>query len=180
MPGRHELPDAHRGLHLFVTPYRDTDTVRKRMSWSLPRKKVLVPWDFSAASAEALEAALTFVMEPKDVTVLHAVEPLGAIATMGEQRNREAQEALAETLVKVRESVNASGHPNVIAAVRFGEAHHAISEYVTEHDFELIVMPSRRRKGLKRLLLGSVSEQVVRNVPVPVLLLRAENEDDDE
>ena len=40
-----------------MTPYRDTDTVRKPMSWSLPRKKVLVPWDFSAASAEALDAA---------------------------------------------------------------------------------------------------------------------------
>lgn len=163
-----------------MTPYRDTDTVRGRMSWSLPRKKVLVPWDFSAASAEALEAALTLVMEPKHVTVLHAVEPFGAIATMGEQRNREAKEALAETLVKVRESVNATGHPDVVAAVRFGDAPAAISEYVNEHDFELIVMPSRRRKGLKRLLLGSVSEQVVRNVPVPVLLLRAENEDDDE
>ena len=150
------------------------------MSWSLPRKKVLVPWDFSAASAEALQAALTFVAQPSDITVLHAVEPLGAIATMGEQRNREAQDALAETLAKVRESVDATGHTEVTAAVRYGTAPEAIAEYVNEHDFELIVMPSRRRKGLKRLLLGSVSEQVVRNVPVPVLLLRAEQEDDED
>lgn len=149
------------------------------MSWSLPRKKVLVPWDFSAAGAEALEAALTMVSDPGDVTVLHAVEPLGAIATMGEQRNREAKDALAETLAKVREAVDAIGHNQVTAAVRFGAAHDAIADYVTEHGFELIVMPSRRRKGLKRLLLGSVSEQVVRNVPVPVLLLRAQNEDED-
>lgn len=149
------------------------------MSWSLPKKKVLVPWDFSAACLEALEAALTMVELPGDVTVLHAVEPSGAIATMSEQRNRDAQEDLAETLVKVREAVNATGHDQVAAAVRFGSASDAIAEYATEHEFDLIVMPSRRRKGLKRLLLGSVSEQVVRNVPVPVLLLRASNEDDE-
>ena len=150
------------------------------MSWSLPKKKVLVPWDFSNASVEALHAALSFVADPSDVTVLHAVEPFGAIATMGEQRNREAQDALADTLAKVRTSVDAAGHSKAVAAVRFGKAAEAIAEYVNEHGFELIVMPSRRRKGLKRILLGSVSEQVVRNVPVPVLLLRAENEDDDE
>lgn len=162
-----------------MTPYRDTDTVRARMSWSLPKNKVLVPWDFSSASIEALHAALSFVADPRHITVLHAVEPYGAIATMGEQRNREAQDALAETLAKVRQSVDATGHNEVSAAVRFGKAAEAIAEYVTEHEFELIVMPSRRRKGLKRLLMGSVSEEVVRNVPVPVLLLRAQNEDEE-
>lgn len=173
------MSDPPDGIHLFVTPYREADTVRRPMSWSLPCKKVLVPWDFSAASTEALEAALTLVMHPKDVTALHAVEPLGAIATMGEQRNREAQDALGDTLAKVRTSVDATGHPDVVVAVRYGDAADAISEYAGEHDFELIVMPSRRRRGLKRLLLGSVSEQVVRSVPLPVLLLRARNEDDE-
>ena len=162
-----------------MTLPQDTDTVGSHMSWSLPKKKVLVPWDFSAACIEALEAALTMVERPGDVTALHAVEPSGAIATMSEQRNRDAQEELAETLGKVRDSINASGHEQVAAAVRIGGAADAIAEYATEHNFELIVMPSRRRKGLKRLLLGSVSEQVVRNVPVPVLLLRASNEDDE-
>lgn len=173
------MPHAHRRLHLFVTLPPDPDTVPPLMSWSLPKKKVLVPWDFSAASLEALEAALTMVERPGDVTVLHAVEPSGAIATMSEQRNRDAQEDLAETLATVRDAVNATGHEQVAVVVRFGGASDAIAEYATEHDYELIVMPSRRRKGLKRLLLGSVSEQVVRNVPVPVLLLRASNEDDE-
>ncbi len=162
-----------------MTPYRDTDTFRSRMSWSLQKKSVLVPWDFSDASAEALEAALSFVLHPRDVTVLHAVVPFGAISTLGEKKNREAQDALAETLAKVRVSVDATGHKDVAAAVRYGEAPDAIAEYVQEHGFELIVMPSRRRKGLKRLLLGSVAEQVVRNVPIPVLMLRAEQEDDE-
>ena len=70
MPRWHELPDAHRGLHLFVTPYRDTDTVRGRMSWSLPRKKVLVPWDFSAASAEGRGAVKMSPSLPKPSTTL--------------------------------------------------------------------------------------------------------------
>ena len=173
------MPHTDGQLHLFVTTPADTDTVPTPMSWSLPKKKVLVPWDFSAASLEALEAALTLVEQAGDVTVLHAVEPSGAIATMSEQRNRDAQDALAETLAKVRAAVNATGNEHVAVTVRFGSASDAIADYATENNFDLIVMPSRRRKGLKRLLLGSVSEQVVRNVPVPVLLLRAANEDDE-
>lgn len=148
------------------------------MAWSLPKKKVLVPWDFSRAGHEALEAALTMVMHPRDVVAMHAVEPLGAIATMGDKRNRDAREALAETLETVRESLDKAGHNEVGAAVRFGVAHEAISEYVTEHEFELVVMPSHRRTGVKRLLLGSVAEQVLRNVPVPVLMLRASEDED--
>ena len=127
---------------------------------------------------EAIEAALTMVMHPRDVVALHAVEPLGAIATMGDKRNRDAREAMAETLDSVREALDKAGHPEVGAAVRYGAAHEAISEYVTEHDFELVVMPTHRRTGVKRLLLGSVAEQVLRSVPVPMLMLRATEDED--
>ena len=38
---------------------------------------------------------------------------------------------------------------------------------------DLIVIGTHGRRGLKRLALGSDAEQVVRNSPVPVLLVRA-------
>ncbi len=148
------------------------------MGWSFPKRKVLVPWDFSRASEEALHAALSMVSQPGDITALHAVEPLGPMATLGERRNRDAREALAETLDKVRASLDEAGQPEVVASVRYGVAPEAITEYVNEHGVELIVMPSHRRTGVKRLLLGSVAEQVLRNVPVPVLMLRATTDEE--
>lgn len=161
-----------------MTTYRRADTVEDAMTWTLPKKSVLVPWDFSKASCEALQAALSLVLHPRDVTVVHVVEPVSPIATMGEERNREARENLEETLSKVRESVATLGHDQVAVAVRFGVVHEEIAEYAVERGFELIVMPSHRRTGVKRLLLGSVAEQVLRNVPVPVLMLRAHEDED--
>ena len=149
------------------------------MTWSLPRKKVVVPWDFSKAAAEAVGAALTMVADPKDLTVVHAVEPVGQFATFGEEKNLEARMHLSETLDKVRIALDQRGHNTVAAAVRAGVAAHAIAEYCAEHDVDLVVMPSNRRSGVKRFFLGSVTEQVLRRVECPVLVLRA-SEDEDE
>ena len=47
-----------------------------------------------------------------------------------------------------------------------------IGRYVTEVGAELIVIPSHGYGGFKRLLLGSVAEQVVRSADCAVLILR--------
>jgi nucleotide-binding universal stress UspA family protein len=150
------------------------------MNWSLPRKNVVVPWDFSEAAAEAVAAALTMVADPKDLTVLHAVEPVGQFATFGEEKNLDARRHLAETLDKMRAALDKLGYDTIAAAVRDGVAPQAIAEYVAEHDVDLVVMPSNRRSGVKRLFLGSVTEQVLRRVECPVLVLRATVDEDDD
>lgn len=48
----------------------------------------------------------------------------------------------------------------------------AIVEYAKKHDIELIVMATHGRSGLKHLLMGSVSEQVLRGASCPVLVIR--------
>ena len=45
------------------------------MSW-LPRKKVVVPVDFSESSADAVREALQLVGSPTDLHVLHVLMPL--------------------------------------------------------------------------------------------------------
>jgi len=47
---------------------------------------------------------------------------------------------------------------------------HAIVEYAKEHRADYIAMATHGRSGLRRLLLGSVAELVVRHATVPVLL----------
>ena len=47
-----------------------------------------------------------------------------------------------------------------------------IVEYVETHDVDHVVIGSHGRKGLSRVLLGSVAELVVRRSPVPVTVVR--------
>ena len=53
------------------------------MSW-LPKKTVVVPVDFSTASAQALKTASEFVAQPQDLHVIHVAMP-PAVITSGEE-----------------------------------------------------------------------------------------------
>ena len=46
-------------------------------------------------------------------------------------------------------------------------------DYAAEHDIDLIVMGSHGRTGVKRMVLGSVTEAVMRAAPCPVLVVKA-------
>lgn len=56
--------------------------------------------------------------------------------------------------------------------VEFGEPAEEIINFVHHHDVDLVAMATHGRSGLSHLVLGSVAEQVLRNVRVPVLLVR--------
>jgi nucleotide-binding universal stress UspA family protein len=45
-----------------------------------------------------------------------------------------------------------------------------IVEFIKEGDYDLLVMGSRGLSGLKRVLLGSTSSQVLRRAEVPILI----------
>ena len=52
-----------------------------------------------------------------------------------------------------------------------GEVPEVLSRLVREHDIDLIVIGTGGRKGLEKLLLGSVAEEVFRNAGCPVLTM---------
>ncbi|MCO8266600.1 universal stress protein [Haloferax sp. AB510] len=60
-----------------------------------------------------------------------------------------------------------------VGAVRRGAPHETILDYAAEHGAEVIAMATHGRTGVERVLLGSVTERVVRTAPVPVLTVRA-------
>jgi nucleotide-binding universal stress UspA family protein len=57
--------------------------------------------------------------------------------------------------------------------VRYGDPVEEILDHVTWDHIDLIAMATHGRTGLKRVVLGSVAEHVLRRAPVPMLLLRA-------
>lgn len=60
----------------------------------------------------------------------------------------------------------------VSVAVRFGNPAQEIVDFVEQESVDLIAMTTHGRSGLGRLIFGSVADRVLRNVSVPVLLLR--------
>ena len=60
----------------------------------------------------------------------------------------------------------------VETAILEGAADEKIVEYSRENGIDLIVMNTHGHSGFKRLIMGSVTDRVIRSVEVPVLVLR--------
>jgi len=63
--------------------------------------------------------------------------------------------------------------------VAAGRPHAAIADYADDHDVDLIVMGSHGRAGVKRALLGSVTERVLRSSSRPVMVVDVQSEADE-
>ena len=68
----------------------------------------------------------------------------------------------------------ACGSIFVLTAVRVGRPDAEIVALAEEVEARLIVLGSRGRSGVRRALMGSVSDSVVRHAHCPVLIVRQE------
>jgi nucleotide-binding universal stress UspA family protein len=148
-----------------------------------PDRRVLVPVDGSPLSRRALEYALS-EHNPEAVTVLHVIDPSEpAYSALEEVDVREeplhgseewyerAETAAEELLADVRGEVSA-GDVDIETAVETGDPPQVIADRAAAGGFDHIVMGSHGRRGLDRLLLGSVAETVVHRSPVTVTVVR--------
>ncbi len=67
--------------------------------------------------------------------------------------------------------------PDAETHVLRGIPGHALCDFAKEVSASALVMGSRGRGGVKRALLGSVSDYVVRNAPCPVVVIGPEVDD---
>lgn len=146
----------------------------------MPFREILVPIDFSDSAQNALRLAVRVAQEGKArLTVMHvgivphfyATElgmagPAGPLfSQMSDEVNREQRRRLdelcdrelPEDLIQVR-------------LIREGFAPEEINAQVADGGHDLVVMGTHGRTGIQRALLGSVTERVVRECPVPVLV----------
>lgn len=139
-----------------------------------PFRHALVPVDFSARSAHAFDLAKEVVVRDGRVTLLHVIElPVpfgGAIPTeFALDLDRRASDALE----KEARREPTFQRPAIDTSSRVGnpgsQILHALESDAT---IDLVVMGSEGRTGIKRALLGSVAEKVVRHAHVPVLVVR--------
>ena len=148
-------------------------------------KRILVPVDGSPTSAKGLKEAIKLATAAKGraharLRLLHVVEEYAAFtapeigADIGPVL--EAMKAGGRrTLARMQRSARSAGaRPETALMEDFaGRVAEAIVKEAKRWRADLIVMGTHGRRGVKRVLLGSDAELVVRYSPVPVLLVPA-------
>ncbi len=147
--------------------------------------KILVPYDFSVFSKMALrQAARLARLYEASLHVLH-VEALHEIPVLDQATGAER----AEQLRKRIEGEHAEGEYSDESSLLKGlVVHYAVSydfspgpsilQYAGQYDVDLIVVGTHGRRGIGRVFLGSVAEEIVRLAHCPVMTVR-ENETSD-
>ncbi|WP_158055381.1 universal stress protein [Halorussus halophilus] len=145
-------------------------------------ERILVPTDGSETAERAVEEALGVAEKfDADVQTLYVVDTDAVEVSLGaeqvdriragrfgemddlEARAHEATEYVAE---QGRErGIDVEEH------FRGGQPHRVIANFADDHDVDLVVMGSHGRSGVKRMLLGSVTERVLRSTHRSVLVV---------
>ncbi|MEO8453380.1 MAG: universal stress protein [Gemmatimonadota bacterium] len=143
-------------------------------------QRVLVPVDLSAPSETILDALRPIAQATQaHLTLLHIVEPmLGPAAALPystaldpeaiETRRVEAERDLDRLAGELR-AVGISVATKVVVGLGIAETVLDISE---SHRFDLVALSTNGAGGLKRFLLGSVADKVIRGGVKPVLVYR--------
>jgi nucleotide-binding universal stress UspA family protein len=131
-------------------------------------QNILFATDFTPSSQLALSYAIdlahSYDAEVYSVNVLPHMPFVEAVQPDPEETRMLAKQKLA-ALVGT-ESFKGIRHKELIEQ---GEVVEVISKLVRKYDIDLIVIGTCGRKGLGKLLLGSVAEEVFRNAECPVL-----------
>jgi nucleotide-binding universal stress UspA family protein len=131
---------------------------------------ILHPTDFSPNSDYALHLATALARDHGARLILLHVRPIPTVVYgYGEAVLPPETEDLQAELERVH-----VGDPNVQVSRHFeeGDPVTQILNVAEESHVDLIVMGTHGRRGLSRLVMGSVAEQVVRRAPCPVLTVR--------
>ena len=142
-------------------------------------KHILVPVDGSATSmlavTKAAELAKAFGSE---VTAVYVLDPypftgVGADFAYGQAQYLSAATAEANQALDEAKKVFEDAGVQVNTLLGEGHAvHEGIGRVLSSVDADLIVMGSHGRRGLEKLMLGSVTQRVLGVVHVPVLVVR--------
>jgi nucleotide-binding universal stress UspA family protein len=165
------------------------------------RKRVLIPLDGSEFSERILRELTAFISPAEGELILLRVghAPIGSVGRPSRPATPEMLVPMYESaadiehalhpiyasqewdsmvssfnddLQPIKTTLENAGY-KVSTTVKVGDPGHAIVQCARAERVDLIAMTTHGRSGLRRLWLGSVAEYVLRNVNVPVLLMRS-------
>jgi nucleotide-binding universal stress UspA family protein len=142
------------------------------------RVKILLAIEDSKFSEAATQTVIQQMRGGAEVCILHVAEPkwlvldyeLGQLGQIEAAREDALQQG-KELLAHVERLVAAAGF-RTTTALEEGDARFVIVDRAGQWHADVIVMGSHGRKGLGRLLLGSVAEHVARHAHCTVMIVR--------
>ncbi|MGE5301418.1 MAG: universal stress protein [Acidobacteriota bacterium] len=174
--GRHGTKPIERALVGSVTARvignSQRDILVFPLSTTIGWGRILVATDGSRYSRLATEKTID-IAKAHD-SMVHAV----SVVDVTEEFQAQAPEAVEKLVEKakgyleeVKQRAGAEG-VKIEALVREGESYKVITDLSRKFKSEVIIMGSHGRTGIKRLLMGSVTEKVIGYAPCPVLVVR--------
>jgi len=141
------------------------------MSW-LPKKRVVAPVDFSDYATAGTDAALSMVESPTHLDIIHVLPVITAGDPGITWDVMDDASRCAHAVESLQQKFSDPRYAGATLAALVGDPGHEIAAYAQTVEADLIVLHSHGRTGLKRMLIGSVAERVVRLAHCPVLVLR--------
>lgn len=139
--------------------------------------KILLPLDFSENSGKILPFALDMTQKfNAQLHLLYVARDLGylgglyvphvSIESFSEEVQKGASKMMKEFYDEHFYSLQKTERHILV-----GDPADEILKFVSENQIDLVIMATHGRKGLERVISGSVAENVIRNSPVPVLII---------
>jgi len=140
-------------------------------------KKILFPVDLSESSekivpyvqvvAKKFESQIYLLFSVRAFEYFATIDvPFLSISKFEKEIFEGAQKRLPEFAKKYFNEF-----PDIHTAVLTGDAAEQIVRYISEQQIDLVIMGTHGRKGIDRIVFGSVAERVVKNSPVPVMVV---------
>lgn len=131
--------------------------------------KILCPVDFSNASERALRNAIQLARKYKaELTVLNVYEPVESISQIENEdiikENEDRKKVAAQTMNNFLNNFSFSDisfNKKLIS----GKTAKVILKTIKDYDHDLLVMGTTGKTGLGRILIGSITEKVIRELP---------------
>ncbi len=140
--------------------------------------KILCPYDFSPHSEEALRYAMKLADNTTGITLLNAIQLPYLIDPNGfsyydfkaDELKKSTEDSLAKKVAEVK-----SAYPDLNFDFKIevdNDPAEIVLKVQKEGKYDLIVIGSHGRKGLGRILMGSVAEAILRDADCPVLIIK--------
>jgi len=141
-------------------------------------KKILLPLDGSERAETSIEAAVPLasafdgeIILLGVIDVSHGIYDVYSDAFSPVDLRAQVEGSMSSALKRAQAKIEKK-QIKTRFFLKPGIPHDEIAELAAGEKIDLIIMTTHARKGLSHLLLGSVTEKVIRTAPCPVLVLR--------
>lgn len=139
--------------------------------------RILFPVDFSESSSKIVPYVQTVAQKfGSQIHILFAArvfDHFTSIYVPHPSINKFEKELMEGAEKRLYEFVdeNFSEFPQTKTAVLAGDPSEEIIKYIQEHKIDLVIMGTHGRKGMDKIIFGSVAERVVKTASVPVMVV---------